>query len=207
MTAAFTIILPHKRNPGNDAALALCLDMLMANTVNDFVLLMDAAVDQPHDPRVMRMFHHAPTDCCVYWNSDMFAGPRWDVSMLDCWNIDTLVNNTLVEPGMISMWGGNAKVNFGRTPEEFQRDKFEVWCTQDDRTAGGVGWFAPYMVSREHFLDMGGLNPEVPSGADIDFFDHWQNAGFELKRAPNSFTYHLQRWSDPVEQTAAKRFR
>lgn len=45
-TPAFTVILPHKRNPGNDAALRICIDMLMANTRADFILMMDAAADE-----------------------------------------------------------------------------------------------------------------------------------------------------------------
>jgi len=205
MTAAFTIILPHKRNPGNDRALSLCIDLLLDNTVNDFILLVDAAVDSAHDPRVNTMFEQAPTDCCVYWNSDMFAAPDWDVPMLACWDQDTLVNNTLVEPGMISMFGGNAKANFGRTPDEFNREQFEAWCKGPDRTAGGVGWYAPYMISRERFFEIGGLDTAIAAGADIALFERWQEHGYDLVRAPNSFTYHLQKWSDEAEQTAGKR--
>lgn len=208
MTAAFTIILPHKRNPGNDAALALCLDMLQANTVNDFILMMDAADNQPLYPRVNRLFDHAPTDCCVYWASDMFAGPAWDVPMLACFRRDTIVNNTVVEPGVISMYGGNHRHDFGRTPAQFNRAAFEDWCNGGGHNAGGDGWYAPYMMSRELFLAMGGLEHDPTQefgGADMALFDRAKAAGRQVVRAQNSWTYHLQRWSDIGEQAAGKR--
>ena len=83
MTAAFTILLPHKRNTGNDEALNLCLDMLFTNTSNEFKLLIDAAYDSPIYPRVNAMARQIDTEYFVYWASDFFAAPMWDVPMLD----------------------------------------------------------------------------------------------------------------------------
>lgn len=207
---ALTIILPHKRNPGNDAALRICLDMLEANTVNDFVLLMDAADNRPLYPRVNRMMEHAPTDCCVYWASDMFPSPGWDVPMLAAWDAETIINNTVVEPGVISMYGGNHKMDFGRRPDTFDRAKFEAWCASGGHVAGGDGWFAPYMISREAFWSLGGLDTGIDAGmefgsADQAFFDAWKASGRRVIRAPGSWVYHLQRFSDIEEQEAAKR--
>lgn len=210
MTAAFTIILPHKRNPGNNAALAVCLDMLQANTVNDFTLIMDAAFNEPLYPRVNAMFASAPTDCCVYWASDMFAAPGWDVPMLAAWDVDTIVNNTVVEPGVISMYGGNHKADYGRRPDTFNRAAFEGWAAGGGHDAGGEGWFAPYMISRTAFIAMGCLDTAIDAGlefggADMAFFDKWKASGRQIVRAKGSFTYHLQRYSDIEEQEASKR--
>jgi hypothetical protein len=210
MTAAFSIILPHKRNPGNDRALSICLDMLMANTVNDFILLMDAADNQPLYPRVNALFEQATTDCCVYWASDMFASPGWDVPMLELWNDHTIVTNTVVEPGVISMHGGNHKMDFGRKPDTFNRAAFEAWCAGGGHVAGGEGWYAPYMISRTGFWAMGGLDLNVDAGlefggADMALFAQWKANGNRVVRAPGSWAYHLQRWSDVDEQTAEKR--
>jgi len=209
MSAAFTIILPHKRNPGNNAALAICLDCLQTNTANNFILMMDAATNEPLYPRVNRMVEYAPTDCCVYWASDMFAAPNWDIPMLEAYDETTFVNNTVVEPGVIAMYGGNHKADFGRRPDTFDRPAFEAWAAQG-HTAGGDGWFAPYMFSRKAFLDTGGLDITVDpdrefGGADMTLFDNWKAAGNRVVRAPNSFVYHLQRWSDLDEQEAEKR--
>ncbi len=209
MSAAFTIILPHKRNTGNNAALAICLDCLQANTVNDFVLIMDAATDEPLYPRVNRMVEQATTECCVYWASDMFAAPGWDVPMLAAYDDNTFVNNTVVEPGVIAMYGGNHKADYGRRPETFNREAFEAWA-KEGHTAGGEGWFAPYLFPRTGFLDMGGLDIAIDAdrefgGADMTLFDTWKAAGNRVVRAPGSFVYHLQRFSDVEEQEAGKR--
>lgn len=210
MNAAFSIILPHKRNPGNNRALALCLDMLQANTRHDFILLMDAADDQPLYPRINRLFAHAPTDCCVYWASDMFPSPGWDVPMLAAFQEDTIVCNTVVEPGVISMYAGNHRHDFGRTPDTFQRGEYENWCLNGGHVAGGDPWFVPYMVSRRAFQEMGCLDTEYDKGyefggADMKFFNDWKAAGRKVVRAKNSWAYHLQRFSDVGEQEAAKR--
>ena len=207
---AFTIILPHKRNPGNNAALSICLDMLQANTVSDFVLIMDAATNLPLYPRVNRMVNQAQTEVCVYWASDMFAAPGWDLPMLQLFERDTFINNTVVEPGVMAMYGGNHKEDFGKTPAMFDRARFEHWAANDGHTAGGVGWFAPYMFPRSGFIEMGCLDLTVDAeyefgGADMTLFDKWLMAGKRVLRAPDSFVYHLQRWSDEEEQEAEKR--
>ena len=208
--SAFTLILPHKRNPGNDRALALCLDMLMTNTVNDFILLMDAAVNEPLYPRVNAMVQQATTECLVYWASDMFASPGWDVPMLGLWDANTFVNNTVVEPGVMSMYGGNYKMDFGRKPETFNRAAFEDWCANGGHVAGGDGWYAPVMFPRSGFLEMGCYDLKIDAGlefggADMTLFEKWKATGRQIVRAPGSWAYHLQRWSDVEEQGAAKR--
>ncbi len=205
-----TIILPHKRNPGNNEALSLCLDCLQANTVSDFVLIMDAATNRPLYPRVNAMVKQAQTEVCVYWASDMFAAPGWDLPMLQLFAMDTFINNTVVEPGVISMFGGNHKIDFGRRPDTFARQRFEHWAVNDGHTAGGEGWFAPYMFPRSGFIEMGCLDLSVDAeyefgGADMTLFDKWKASGNRVIRAPNSFVYHLQRYSDVDEQKAEKR--
>jgi hypothetical protein len=203
MKPELTIVLPHKRNPGNDAALRICLDMLQANTVSDFILLLDAAENEPLYPRVNRLFDIAPTDLCVYWASDMFPSPGWDVAMLEVYEPDVLVTNTVVEPGAIAMYGGNHQKDFGRTPETFDRDAFEIWCADGGHNAGGDPWYAPYLISKAGFWEMGGLNEDSNqefSASDVALFRQWKETGHRVVRAQNSWVYHLQRYSDPAEQ-------
>lgn len=216
MNAPFTIILPHKRNPGNDAALSICLDCLFANTVNDFHLLMDAAYDQPLYPRVNRMMAQAQTECVVYWSSDMFAAPGWDVPMLELFTPQSFVTNMLVEPGVIGMHPDNIMRNFGRTPGSFDRVGFEAWCVGEATELNilpiSKGWYAPVMYPREAFLAMGGLQESGLDGdhngftcADVVLFEQWEAAGNRIARARTSYTYHLQRWSELDEQVDPKR--
>lgn len=209
MTPPMTIILPHRRNPGNDAAGKIALSCLLDNTVNDFILITDAAYDQPLYPRVNAMVGQATTDCVVYWSSDMFASPGWDVPMLDVFRQDTFVTNILVEPGAIGMHHNNLHADFGRKPETFRRAEFEEWC-KTAPVPDGDGWYAPYMFSRTKWLLMGGMQLDLPgdhhgfTGADELLFARWIEAGNHKVRA-SSYTYHLQRYSETDEQEHEKR--
>lgn len=203
MTPEFTLILPHKRNPGNDAALAICLDMLAEHTVNDYILLMDAATDRPLYPRVNRLFELAPTELCIYWASDMFPGPGWDVALLEAWDCEAIVCPTVCEPGAIAMWAGNHPLDLGRTPETFDRQAFEQWCLDGGHFPQGKPWFAPYLISKQGFWEMGGLGEDYLgefTKSDVDLFDRWEQAGRRIVRARGSWVYHLQRYSDLMEQ-------
>lgn len=208
VTPKFTIILPHRRNPGNDRALKIALECLFTNTQNDFHLLIDAAEDQPLYPRINRLVEQSRTDCVVYWSSDMFPAPGWDQPMLDLWDERTIVTNVLVEPGVIGVHPNNVHCDFGRTPETFRRAEFEEWAKAGPVPSGH--WFAPWMLSRSRFLELGGM-PENLQGddlgftpGDVVFFEKWLTTGGTVKRA-RGFAYHLQRWSQIEEQEAGKR--
>lgn len=209
MTAAFTVILPHRRNPGNDAALAVCMDCLLANTFNDFHLLMDAAVDEPLYPRVNRMMAQAQTEACVYWSSDMFAAPGWDAPMMDLFAADTFVTCVLVEPGAIGVYPENFKRDFGRKPSTFDRQAFENYA-ETAEVPDGEGWYAPVVYPRAGYLQMGGLRENADtdhhgfSSGDVELFDKWKAAGNRIVRA-RSYVYHLQRYSQEDEQMHEKR--
>lgn len=208
--SAFTVVLPHLRNPGNDASLRVALDCLFANTVHDFHLLIDTSVG--HLPEIVnRMIDHAPTDCIVYTASDTFFAPGWDAPMLALWNADTIVTNVLVEPGVIGMHPDNVQKDFGRKPETFRRAEFEAWVTSGDAPVpNNFGWYAPFMISRQRFLERGGLATNLNGDhhgftpADVLFFEEWQAVGKAIQRA-RSFAYHLQRYSQEDEQMHEKR--
>lgn len=215
MNTAFTLILPHKLNPGNDEALAICLDMLVKNTSAEFALVMDVTINSPLNERINRMIEHAYTDCVVFWNSDMFAAPGWDVPMLRCHDYWTIVNPVLVEPGAISMSGENLQKDFGRKPSTFRRVEFEAWAQRQTEDRGGEGWYAPFMISRNRWLDLGGLEtdgPILPNGLhrdpmDIRLYERHKASSGRVVRGQRSFVYHLQRWSDLDEQMHEKRER
>jgi len=211
MTAAFTVILPHKRNPGNNAALAIALSCLQDNTASDFKLIMDAATDAPLYERINRMVEQADTDICVYMASDIFVAPAWDIPMLAIYEQRFFVTNIIVEPGAIAMHGMNIHKDFGRKPETFNRAAFEAWTQGDAQTLDvrGEGWPCSYMFSRDAWLAHGGLETNLysPDGfteADTNLWNRWKAAGNEIVRA-QSYCYHLQRFSDEYEQTKVGR--
>lgn len=206
MSAAFTVLLPHKRNPGNDDALAICIDCLMKNTDHDFILMIDAAVNEPLQARINRMARQAPTEICVYHASDMFFAPHWDTPMLDLYTPETFVTNVVVEPRAIAMYEGNLEHNFGMRPETFQRRAFEAWSV-DAPLLGGTPWYCPYMFSKTEFFKHGGLEENLAgefNAADMRLFERWKSAGNQVVRA-KGFVYHLQKYSDVTEQMHEKR--
>lgn len=206
----FTVILPHLRNPGNDRALLLAVDMLLANTTHDFTLLVDAVRGGNLYATVNRMMAEASTEYVAYWSSDMFPAPGWDAPMLALAAPDVIVTNVLVEPGVIGMHPDNVHRDFGRKPESFRRAEFEAWAAHDAPVPSGWGWYAPYLISRQAFLDAGGFRTDLPGDhqgftpADQLFFEQWQASGKRIQRA-RSFTYHLQRFSEVDEQQHSKR--
>lgn len=210
MTAKFTVILPHKRNPGNDAALSICMDMLKANTVSpDFDILISAVIDGLLFPLVDRMFRQAQTEYLVFWNSDMFPAPNWDRLMLEQANYDRIVNPVLVEPGAMGIYPENLLMDFGRKPESFRRYEFEDWSQREDAPVPhGEGFFAPYMIARQRYLDLGGfdltgdLSGFVPR--DMEFYAKHKANGGTVVRA-RAYVYHLQRYSEISEQTKENR--
>lgn len=210
-----TIILPHKNNPGNNAALGICIDCLARNTKHEFNLLMSVAYNQRLFAAIDRLFRQAQTDCCVFWNSDMFAAPGWDEPMLALFDYNTIVTNVVVEPGAIGVFPLNLTGDFGRKPETFRRAEFEAWATSPDAIVpGGEGWYAPYMLHRQRYLDLGGIDLDDSDvlavdgfntrPLDIDFFEKHKANGGVVRRAA-SWVYHLQRYSDPAEQTKGNR--
>jgi len=211
MTAALTIILPHKRNKGNDAALRIALDCLYANTVNDFILISDAAYDQPLYPRVNAMVEQATTEMICYTTSDTFVAPGWDVPMCDAFAPDVFLTGVVVEPGAIVPHWENVHKDFGRKPETFDRAAFEAWCASGGIVPNGIGFPAPFVFPRAGFLAHGGLDEtgltcdhDGFTCADLALFDRWTAAGNRVRRV-RSFFFHLQRWSEEREQMDAKR--
>lgn len=212
MTAAFTVVLPHKRNPGNDAALSICIDCLMKNTDNDFLLLIDTLIASSLYAIVNRMIEQVTTELFVYLASDTFLAPHWDTPMLEVWTPETIVTDILVEPGAIGLHHWNLHKDFGRRPEVFQREEFEAWSQSSEAPMlEGEGWFCPYIMSRAKFLEFGGLNQSYTppdrhgfTGADEALFERWKAAGNKVVRA-KSYAYHLQRYSQIDEQVHEKR--
>lgn len=203
---ALTIILPHKRNPGNDAALRIALEMLYTNTINDFVLISDAAHDQPLYERVNRMVEQAMTMVVVYFCSDMFAAPAWDVPMLSLVDYRTFVTGVVAESGIMGMHPDNVHRDFGRRPDTFRRADFEAWALEGQMPTG-VGFPAPFMFHRARFINLGGLQTSGLAGdhqgftpADLLLFEQHERDGGTVRRA-QSYFYHLQRYSELDEQT------
>lgn len=202
-----SILLPHLRNPSNDAALRIAIDTLAAHTDMDFELLIEAVAERRDIYAVLnRMARRALGEYIIPFNSDVFASPNWIAPLWEARDPNTIVSPVMVECGAIPVNDANLERNFGRTPETYQREAFETWA----QTGGGwrehwredeAAWFFPSLISRRRFLELGGFDigrgnfPLHP--LDIWFWDTWAAAGGKFKRV-RSWVYHLQVWSDPT---------
>lgn len=198
-----SVLIAHKREPANDAALAIALAMLEANTAAKYELLIDDTT--PADPYQIYNDLAARASCewIVFLNSDTFAGPEWDAPILKAAAHDTIVTPVLVECGSIGVNVMNFERNFGNTPANFKRAEFEAWVRGGGEMRDGEGWYMPSLHPRAEFLAMGGF-PTHRGTFGIDqidtfYWEAWRAAGNKVTRV-KSFFYHLQYWSSAFEQ-------
>jgi hypothetical protein len=202
-----SIIIPHKHEPRNDKALQIALSCIVANTRNDYELILDTTT--PGDPYVLfnDMAKRATGEWVLFGNSDLFLAPNWDVELLKQADRDTMVSVTLVEPGAIGVHIENIHRNFGMTPETFQREAFEAFATSDPELPAGDGFYFYALRHRQTFLDRGGFDTSLgkfPIPVDIAYHERWLKDGKRIVRG-RGMAYHLQNYSNPVEQEKAVR--
>jgi hypothetical protein len=197
-----SVVIPHKKDPENDKALAQALACIAANTRADYELLVDTTT--PADPYVVvnNLARRALGEYLFLSNSDIFVSPGWDVPMLAEADPNTLLNVTLVEPGAIGVHHGNIKADFGMTPETFRRWDFEAWCATRPELPENEGFYFYALIHRETFLQRGCFDTtrgSFPTPLDIMFWEDWKADGLKIKRG-KGLVYHLQSYSLKSEQ-------
>lgn len=194
-----SICIPHKPGRMNDQALGLNLGTLLAHTGGlNLEILIDATV--PGDPYAIwnDMAKRANADVLIFTNSDVIMGPGWAGPYLYACEPNTIVTGYLVEPGNIGVASQNITMNFGRTPDTFDREAFEAWAieaaAERPPVVGERGWYMPCAVDRKWFLSTGGFDTTeaFPCPNDIKFWDKcMEDPTFRLLRV-NSLAYHFQ---------------
>lgn len=212
-TPDVSILLPHLREPANDAALKIALDCIVSNTTMDYELIVEA-VETRRDiyPVLNAMAERARGEYIIPHNSDVFVSPGWLEPLWEARAMNAIVSPVLVECGAIGVAPVNLPKDFGKTPQTFRRDDFEAWVRDGGEMPGvpdGVRrWYFPSLLPRQTFLDMGGFDtargsfPKDP--VDIWFWDRWEASG-KIFKAARSFVYHLQGYTNPGEYEKAGR--
>lgn len=131
------------------------------------------------------------------FHSDMIAYKGYLENMVKHWKPKTVVCATRVEPEGIYPSGKEKILKpFGIEFHEFKQKEFDDFCEEEqnnskDKTTNGI--FAPWLISKEDFLAIGGH--DIKSFApypeeDADLFLRFHLAGYKLIQSRDSLCWH-----------------
>lgn len=198
MPPIFSIQLPSMNLPTSARTRRVWATCLADNTTLDYEVLLSV-----HSARDAYACHNdlarqARGEYLIFAEDDKYFAPGWDVAFRDMAAPDTLVIGSLVESGITPVHAANLAVNFGVTPETFDRAAFERHV-DGYRLPHADFWSFPWCIHRETFLSVGGFNTALlgtHEGTMLDnvFWQAWLASGRRQMRAA-AWAYHLMRWT------------
>lgn len=131
------------------------------------------------------------------FHSDMICGKNYLENMLKHYKDKTVICATRIEPEGIYPTGREKILKpFGIEFHEFKREEFEAFVEQEQKDSKGKttnGIFAPWLVSKEDFLSIGGHDAKsfapYPE-EDADLFLRFHLAGYTLIQSRDSLCWH-----------------
>ena len=133
------------------------------------------------------------TDIFMIFHADMMLGKDADLKAFNHLKEKTVVCATRIEPPLHPNNGEKILLDFGIWPEEFKENDFNKYVEEhkeSDKITEGI--FAPWMMYKQEFMDMGGHDPIMHScREDSDVFNRMSLAGFKFIQPWNSLVYHL----------------
>tara|TARA_Y100000389_G_scaffold7075_1_gene6861 strand:+ start:6335 stop:7324 length:990 start_codon:yes stop_codon:yes gene_type:complete len=133
------------------------------------------------------------TGIFMIFHADMMLGKDADLKAFNHLKEKTVVCATRIEPPLHPNNGEKILLDFGIWPEEFKEDDFNKYVEEhkkSDKVTEGI--FAPWMMYKQEFMDIGGHDPIMHScREDSDVFNRMLLAGFEFVQPWNSLVYHL----------------
>ena len=131
------------------------------------------------------------------FHSDMICGKNYLENMLKHYKEKRVICATRIEPEGIYPAGKEKILKpFGIEFHEFKREEFDAFVEQEqkdskDKTTNGI--FAPWLVSKQDFLAIGGHDAKsfapYPE-EDADLFLRFHMAGYELIQSRDSLCWH-----------------
>lgn len=133
------------------------------------------------------------TDIFMIFHADMMLGKNADLNAFNHLKEKTVVCSTRIEPPLHPNAGEKILLDFGMWPEEFKESEFNRYVSEhinDTKITNGI--FAPWMMYKSEFLDLGGHDPIMHScREDSDVFNRMKLNGFSFIQPWNSLVYHL----------------
>lgn len=155
-------------------------------TIVGHTVLYDLGINMSKNPLVT-IFH-----------SDMVASKGYLENMLKHWAPKVVVCATRVEPSGIYPEGKEKILKpFGKECGEFDKSAFTKFCEEELLAQANqitFGMFAPWLISKEDFLAVGGHDAQYFAPyphEDQDIFVRWKLAGYKLVQSRDSLCYHF----------------
>lgn len=132
------------------------------------------------------------------FHSDMICAKNYLENMLKHYKEKTVICATRIEPTGIYPEGKEKILKpFGIEFHEFKKEEFTSFVSQeqqDSKDAITRGIFAPWMMAKEDFLDIGGHNALLYAPfptEDSDIFLRFALAGYKLIQSRDSLCFHF----------------
>ena len=203
-----SIVFPHLDNPQNNKLFELNLKMLKENTTCEYEVL--SLWGSPRVDIVYTFmdwgFRNAKYDLVLWHSTDIVLAPGWNENIIKWQHKGDWIGLELVECGAIGVASTNIPMDFGRTANTFNRQRFESWVAHDKIEKPGYrkgfAWFSPSVFNKSWYIKMGGLKtwPPFPCPNDSKFYDKVKAKGRGRKKqggcrfiVANSYAYHFQR--------------
>ena len=139
----------------------------------------------------------AETDFVVIYHADMIMGKGFDIALYNKWKPKTVVSATRIEPPLHPSDPAKIVLDLGLWPEidiidGFKRDEFNMFVEQNKKDITTDGIFAPWLIHKSDFNDIGGHDPIMKSHSeDRDLFNRFLLNGYNLIQSWEALVYHL----------------
>jgi len=144
------------------------------------------------------------------FHADMVCGPNYLENLLKHLKPQGVVAATRIEPPLHPPGKEKIVKEFGIYSEDFRGDDFNAYCItlqQETLNINKVtsGIFAPWMMYKQDFLDIGGHDKFFAPFPyeDSDIFQRFILKGYEVKQSRDAFVYHFtcrgHRWTKKVQ--------
>lgn len=139
----------------------------------------------------------AETDFVVIYHADMIMGKGFDVALYNKWKPKTVVSATRIEPPLHPSDPAKIVLNLGLWPEidvndGFKKDEFNKFVEQNKKDITTNGIFAPWLIHKDDFNDVGGHDPIMKSHSeDRDLFNRFLLNEYNIIQSWGALVYHL----------------
>jgi glycosyltransferase involved in cell wall biosynthesis len=135
------------------------------------------------------------TEICMVFHADMMLGLDADLNAYKHLKKGKVVCSTRIEPPLHPNNGEKIIEDFGLWPEDFNKEGFKssvIEYRKKYKNKTTKGMFAPWMIYKEDFNQIGGHDPRFKSAReDSDIFNRFKLKGYELIQSWDSLVYHL----------------